>query len=70
MPSFRKIDISPSEEFRRRANINDPAIWTRPSRSRSVLGGWPSNSTGKRNGRVLGVNPPYAKFFVGELNAS
>jgi acetyl-CoA synthetase len=66
-------EFPPTEEFRRRANINDPAVWDKARRDREAFwAGWAEQLDWKKKWtRVLEWNPPYAKWFVGgEINAS
>ncbi|HEX7152800.1 MAG TPA: acetate--CoA ligase [Thermoanaerobaculia bacterium] len=66
-------EFPPSDEFRRHAIINDPAIWAKAGSDREAYwAGWAEELDWQTKwGRVLEWNPPDAKWFVGgKLNAS
>ncbi|MFP5247493.1 MAG: AMP-binding protein, partial [Thermoanaerobaculia bacterium] len=66
-------EFPPSDEFRRNANVNDPAIWSKADQDREAFwAGWAEELDWQTKWeRVLEWNPPYAKWFVGgKLNAS
>ncbi|HUP62998.1 MAG TPA: acetate--CoA ligase [Thermoanaerobaculia bacterium] len=66
-------EFPPSEDFRRNANVNDPAVWAKAKADREGFwAGWAEQlDWHTRWERVLDWNPPYAKWFVGgTLNAS
>jgi acetyl-CoA synthetase len=66
-------EFPPSDEFRRNANVNDPAIWSSADQDREAYwAGWAEQLDWQTKwDRVLEWNPPYAKWFVGgKLNAS
>ncbi len=66
-------EFPPSEEFRKNANVNDPAIWSKASKDREAYWAqWAEQLDWHTKwDRVLDWTPPYAKWFVGgKLNAS
>jgi acetyl-CoA synthetase len=66
-------EFPPSDEFRRNANVNDPAIWSQADADREAYwAGWAEQlDWQKKWDRVLDWNPPYAKWFTGgTLNAA
>ncbi|MDQ3282470.1 MAG: acetate--CoA ligase [Acidobacteriota bacterium] len=66
-------EFPPSDAFRRNANINDAAIWSKADADREAYwAGWAEELDWQTKwDRVLEWNPPYAKWFVGgKLNAS
>src|SRR5512141_2540568 len=66
-------EFPPSNDFRRNANIGDPAIYSKAKNDRERFWeGWAEQlDWQKKWDRVLEWNPPYAKWFVGgKLNAS
>ena len=66
-------EFPPSEEFRRDANINDPAIWAKAAKDREKFwAGWAEQLDWHTKwDHVLEWNAPYAKWFIGgTLNAS
>ncbi len=66
-------EFPPSEEFRRNANVNDPAIWSQADADREAYwAGWAEQLDWQTKwDRVLEWNPPHANWFVGgKLNAS
>ncbi len=66
-------EFPPSEEFRRNANVNDPAIWAKAAKDREKFWeGWAEQlDWHTRWDKVLEWEPPYAKWFTGgTLNAS
>src|SRR5205085_4459355 len=63
----------PSDDFKKQANANDPAVWAKALREREAY--WASLAQQldweTKWDKVLEWNPPYAKWFVGgKLNAS
>ena len=66
-------EFPPSEEFRERANIHDPAVWEKAKTDREGFWAeWAAQLDWQTKwDRVLEWNPPYAKWFLGgKLNAS
>jgi acetyl-CoA synthetase len=66
-------EFPPSDEFRRQANVNDPAVWSRANADREAFWAeWASELHWETKwSRVLEWDPPDAKWFVGgKLNAS
>ncbi len=66
-------EFPPSEEFRRNANVNDPAIWEKAAKDREKFWeGWAGQLDWHTKwDKTLEWNPPYAKWFSGgTLNAS
>jgi acetyl-CoA synthetase len=66
-------EFPPSDDFRRNANANDPAVWSQASADRETFwAGWASELDWQTKWeRVLDWDAPYAKWFVGgKLNAS
>jgi acetyl-CoA synthetase len=66
-------EFPPSEEFRRNANVNDPAIWDKAAKDREKFwAGWAAQLDWHTKwDAVLEWEPPYAKWFSGgTLNAS
>ena len=66
-------EFPPSSDFRRSANISDPAVYSKAKNDRERFWeGWAEQlDWQKKWDRVLEWNPPYAKWFVGgKLNAS
>jgi acetyl-CoA synthetase len=66
-------EFPPSDEFRKNASINDPAIWAKASKDREAYWAeWAEQLDWQTKwDRVLEWEPPYAKWFVGgKLNAS
>ena len=66
-------EFPPSEEFRKNANVNDPAIWAKADKNREAFwAGWAEQLDWHTKwDTVLEWNPPYAKWFTGgTLNAS
>jgi acetyl-CoA synthetase len=66
-------EFPPSEEFRRNANVNDPAIWSKAAKDREGFwAGWAEQLDWHTKwDKVLEWNAPDAKWFVGgKLNAS
>src|SRR5688572_24661391 len=66
-------EFPPSEEFRRNANVNDPAIWSKANADREAFWAKFAGELAweKKWDRVLEWKAPYAKWFVGgKLNAS
>jgi acetyl-CoA synthetase len=66
-------EFPPSEEFRRNANVNDPAIWAKADKDREKFwAGWAEQLDWHTKwDKVLEWEPPYAKWFTGgTLNAS
>src|SRR5438045_9530607 len=63
----------PTDDFKRQANINDPAVWAKALRGREAFwASWAEQLDWQTKWEtVLEWNPPYAKWFVGgKLNAS
>ena len=63
----------PSEEFRRRANVSDPAIYEKAAGNPEEFWAGFARELDWQTpwSRILDWNPPYAKWFVGgKLNAS
>src|SRR5215212_1795918 len=63
----------PSDDFRKQANIDDPAVWAKAQRDREAFwAGWAEQLDWETKwDTVLEWNPPNAKWFVGgRLNAS
>ena len=66
-------EFPPTDDFRRNANANDPAIWSKAAQDREAFwAGWAGQLDWQTKwDTVLEWNPPYAKWFVGgKLNAS
>jgi len=66
-------EFPPSDDFRKQANINDPAIWSKASKDREAYWAEWANQLDWHTkwDRVLEWNAPHAKWFVGgKLNAS
>jgi acetyl-CoA synthetase len=66
-------EFPPPEEFRRNANVSDPAVWAKAARDREGFWAeWAEKLDWRTKwDRVLEWKPPYAKWFVGgTLNAS
>jgi len=66
-------EFPPSEEFRRNANVNDPAVWSRAAKDREGFwAGWAEQLDWHTKwDKVLEWEPPNAKWFTGgTLNAS
>src|SRR5688572_25185455 len=63
----------PSDEFKRQANANDPAVYDRAAKDPEAFWAeWAEQLDWQTKwSKVLEWNPPYAKWFVGgKLNAS
>ncbi len=66
-------EFPPSDEFRKNANVNDPAIWSKASKDREAFwAGWAEQLDWHTKwDKVLEWEAPYAKWFTGgTLNAS
>jgi acetyl-CoA synthetase len=66
-------EFPPSEEFRRKANVNDPDVWSKAAKDREKFwAGWAEQLDWHRKwDTVLEWDAPYAKWFAGgQLNAS
>ncbi len=66
-------EFPPSDDFRRNANVNDPAIWSKADQDREAYwAGWAEQLDWQTKwDRVLEWEPPYAKWFAGgKLNAA
>jgi acetyl-CoA synthetase len=66
-------EFPPSDDFRARANVNDPAVWENAKADREAYwASWAEQLDWQTKwNRVLEWNPPDAKWFVGgKLNAS
>ena len=66
-------EFPPSEEFRKNANVSDPAIWSKAAKDREGFwAGWAEQLDWHTKwDKVLEWEPPYAKWFTGgTLNAS
>ncbi|HVE71764.1 MAG TPA: acetate--CoA ligase [Thermoanaerobaculia bacterium] len=66
-------EFPPSEEFRKQANANDPAIWSKAAKDREAFwAGWAEQLDWHTKwDTVLEWDAPYAKWFAGgTLNAS
>ncbi|HEU4521830.1 MAG TPA: acetate--CoA ligase [Thermoanaerobaculia bacterium] len=66
-------EFPPSQDFRKKANISDPAIYSKAKNDREAFwAGWAEQLDWHRKwDRVLDWNPPDAKWFVGgKINAS
>jgi acetyl-CoA synthetase len=66
-------EFPPSEEFRRNANVSDPAIWAKAAKDREAFwSGWAGQLDWHTKwDKVLEWEAPYAKWFTGgKLNAS
>ncbi|HEX6084706.1 MAG TPA: acetate--CoA ligase [Thermoanaerobaculia bacterium] len=66
-------EFPPSEEFRKNANVNDPAIWSKAAKDREAFwAGWAEKLDWHTKwDQVLEWEAPYAKWFTGgTLNAS
>jgi acetyl-CoA synthetase len=66
-------EFPPSDDFRKQANINDPAVWAKAKADREKFwADWAAELDWQTKwDRVLEWNPPYAKWFLGgKLNAS
>ena len=63
----------PSEEFKKQANSNDPAVWAKALQGREAYwASWAQQLDWETKwDTILEWNPPYAKWFVGgKINAS
>src|SRR5207302_3639452 len=63
----------PTDEFKKQANVNDPAVWAKALRGREAYwASWAQQLDWETKwNTILEWNPPYAKWFVGgKLNAS
>src|SRR3712207_6547829 len=66
-------EFPPSDEFRRAANVNDPAVWEKAAKDpQKFWAGWAEQLDWHTKwDTVLEWDPPYAKWFGGgTLNAS
>src|SRR3954453_13803868 len=66
-------EFPPSDEFRKQANVNDAAVYSKTAQDREGFwADWAEQLDWQTKwSKVLDWNPPYAKWFVGgKLNAS